>query len=40
MEELIKKDESVKDIILDRSIRIDGDGKLFDISDFHESLDN
>lgn len=37
IEEYVQKDESVRDIIFDKSIRVDKDGNLFDISEFNES---
>lgn len=40
IEKIIKNDESAKDIILDKSIRIDKDGNIFDISEWNESTRN
>lgn len=40
MEDLVKKDEGVRDIILDKSIKIDANGNIYDTSKFDESLSN
>lgn len=40
MEEYVKKDENVKDIIFDKSIRIDKDGNVFDTFEFDNMMSN
>ena len=40
MQELVKKDSGVRDIVLDNSIRIDTNGKIFETFEFDDMLSN
>ena len=40
MEDLVKKDESVRDIILDKSIKIDKNGQVYDTFEFDQMMSN